>query len=144
MVEQSDQPEFPSSAPLFQGLSPEMIERLRVDGQAKPLVEDQILFEEGDGGEGLYLIVHGTMRVFKRGRLIARRGAGDCLGEMAIIDAGPRTATARAETDCLLLHWPGDTILLAMQESPQLLQNMSHIMANRLHQELYERLKSLR
>ena len=61
---------------------------------------DEFLFEEGDPGECAYIIESGSVEVSldKGGRklIIATLGAGEVLGEMAIIDSSPRTATARA------------------------------------------------
>ena len=61
---------------------------------------DEFLFEEGDAGECAYIIESGSVEVSlgKGGRklVIATLGAGEVLGEMAIIDNFPRTATARA------------------------------------------------
>lgn len=60
----------------------------------------ECLFEEGDQGECAYIIESGSIEVSldKGGRklVIATLGAGEVLGEMAIIDKLPRTATARA------------------------------------------------
>jgi len=61
---------------------------------------DEYLFEEGDHGDCAYIIESGAVEVSldKNGRklVIATLGEGEVLGEMAIIDKLPRTATARA------------------------------------------------
>ena len=61
---------------------------------------DEYIFEEGDPGDCAYIIESGSVEVSldKGGRklVIATLGAGEVLGEMAIIDNHPRTATARA------------------------------------------------
>ena len=61
---------------------------------------DEFLFEEGDPGDCAYIIESGSVEVSldKGGRklVIATLGPGEVLGEMAIIDNFPRTATARA------------------------------------------------
>ncbi len=62
--------------------------------------ENDFLFEEGDVGDCAYIIESGSVElsIDKGGRIlvIATLGEGDVLGEMAIIDKRPRTATARA------------------------------------------------
>ncbi|MDR7035283.1 MULTISPECIES: EAL domain-containing protein [Methylobacterium] len=66
-----------------------------------------ILFEEGEPGAYAYLITSGRIEIFLRrdGREIplAVRGAGEIFGEMAILDSDPRSASARALEDCLLV-----------------------------------------
>jgi EAL domain-containing protein (putative c-di-GMP-specific phosphodiesterase class I) len=65
-----------------------------------------LLFAEGESGEVAYLIRSGSVEIFvsrPHGVLtLATRGPGEIFGEMAIIDAGPRAASARARTDCEL------------------------------------------
>jgi CRP-like cAMP-binding protein len=59
--------------------------------------KNTVLFEEGDVGDSLYLIVQGSVGVRKKGKkdaeLIAVLGANQCVGEMAILSDEPRTAT---------------------------------------------------
>jgi CRP-like cAMP-binding protein len=65
-----------------------------------------LLFTEGESGDVAYLIRSGSVEIFvtrPHGVLtLATRGPGEIFGEMAIIDDGPRAASARARTDCEL------------------------------------------
>ena len=67
----------------------------------------QVIFEEGDAPTTAFLIESGTIAIVTGTShdavALAQLGAGDLLGEMAVIDASPRTATARAVTDCVLV-----------------------------------------
>lgn len=64
-----------------------------------------VIFEEGDAGEDAYLLQSGAVDiVVRRGnadRLIDTLTKGDFFGEMALIDDGPRTASAIASQDCI-------------------------------------------
>jgi diguanylate cyclase len=66
-----------------------------------------IIFEEGDAPTTAFLIESGTIAIVtgaaEEAVTLAELGPGDLLGEMAVIDASPRTATARAATDCVLV-----------------------------------------
>lgn len=66
-----------------------------------------VLFEEGAIGHCAYLILSGRIAIFRRRdggeTVLARRGAGELFGEMAILDALPRSAGVRAEEDCVLV-----------------------------------------
>lgn len=66
-----------------------------------------VLFDEGSIGHCAYLILSGRIAIFRRRdggeTVLARRGAGEIFGEMAILDALPRSAGARAEADCVLV-----------------------------------------
>jgi len=107
---------------------------------------DEFLFEEGDPGECAYIIESGSVEVSldKGGRklVIATLGAGEVLGEMAIIDNCPRTATARAIERTKVTAIPLDYVeqkienadptvrlflLLIMERYRDLLSRLSHV-----------------
>jgi CRP/FNR family cyclic AMP-dependent transcriptional regulator len=59
--------------------------------------------KEGTAGREAFVIIDGTALVKRNGRKVATLGPGAVLGELAILDGGPRTATAIAETPMTLL-----------------------------------------
>lgn len=67
----------------------------------------ELIFAEGDAPNGAYLIESGSVEIttlqFNEPRVLGELGPGMLLGEMAVIDHSPRTATARALTDCRLI-----------------------------------------
>ena len=64
----------------------------------------QCVFREGDFGEELFIIVEGRVRISLRGRILATLKERDYFGEMSLLDGEPRSATAEAEVDTLLLR----------------------------------------
>ena len=107
---------------------------------------DEFLFEEGDPGDCAYIIESGSVEVSldKGGRklVIATLGPGEVLGEMAIIDKFPRTATARAIEHTKVTAIPLDYVeqkienadptvrlflLLIMERYRNLLARFSHV-----------------
>jgi len=66
------------------------------------------LFREGEPGDYMAFILEGRVRIIKknvyfRKKVVAELGVGDILGEIALIDGSPRSATAECETDCVFL-----------------------------------------
>lgn len=61
------------------------------------------LMREGETGNEFYLVIDGRVRVEREGRTVATLGPGQFLGEIALVDHGPRTATAVCDTDCRLM-----------------------------------------
>lgn len=63
----------------------------------------QVIFEEGSTGRELFVVLEGSVNIVRqvesREILIATLGKGEFFGEMAVIDASPRSATAVAATD---------------------------------------------
>ncbi len=58
---------------------------------------------EGEPGDAFYVIVEGTIRIERGDRVIRSMMAGGFLGEIALLDHRPRTATAVCVTACKLL-----------------------------------------
>jgi CRP/FNR family transcriptional regulator, cyclic AMP receptor protein len=61
------------------------------------------IFKEADYGETMYLIVEGQVRIHKGDTTLTTLGEKAYFGEMSILDGEPRSASATAVTDCLLL-----------------------------------------
>jgi Cyclic nucleotide-binding domain len=74
------------------------------------------LVEQGEPGDGLFLLFDGVLLVLRDGRPVTEVGPGAVLGEMALLDGGRRTATLRAVTPCRVAVVPGDQIDRGMLE----------------------------
>jgi CRP-like cAMP-binding protein len=61
------------------------------------------IFEEGDQGDAMYLIVEGTVKVHSGDQVFAELGTSQCFGEMSILDSEPRSASITALTPLTLL-----------------------------------------
>ncbi len=103
-----------SRVPLFAHLNGRALAKL------EPLVDEidvqpgKVLTKEGLAGHEFFIIMDGTVTVSRGGEPLATLGPGDFLGEIALIDGGPRTATATADTGCRLLvlaHREFDSLL---------------------------------
>jgi len=91
------------NVPLFSDLSAKelmSLSRLMDEIDLKP---GTVIIREGNTGGEFFIVLEGTIEVKRKGRRLARLGPGDYLGEIALIDHGPRTATAMVETDARLL-----------------------------------------
>jgi pyruvate,water dikinase len=65
----------------------------------RPFAKGETVIMEGSGGAAFFLIESGDATVSKKGVHQATLGPGDCFGELALIDGGPRSATVTAATD---------------------------------------------
>jgi len=90
-------------APLFAGLARKQLGAIAHIADLIDVPAGTALTHEGRHEGYFFVIVSGTVRIEQGGRLINTLGAGDFLGEIALLDGGPRTASATAETACRLL-----------------------------------------
>lgn len=93
---------------------------------------NQVIFEEGQHGDCMYAIIDGLVEVSANGHPIAIAGPGSIIGEMALIDAGPRSATARAQTACKLVAVDQKRFTFMVQQTPFFAIQVMRIMSERL------------
>jgi NTE family protein len=100
--------DFLGQVPLFAGLEPALREGLSLRAAAVRLRAGDWLFREGEPGEAMYVVRAGRLEVVDEtaGAVIRELGRGDALGELALLTAAPRSASARAAraTDLLVVQ----------------------------------------
>lgn len=84
--------------------SVETLEKLARSSRIVTLEPFEVLFEEGDISDAMYIILSGELLVYKKNKVIARRKASQYIGEMGLIESEPRSATIRAEKKSQLLQ----------------------------------------
>src|SRR5262245_58536591 len=85
------------TVPLLSVLDPAELERLAGLAIELDYADGEALMRQGEPGDRFFLIVSGGVTVERNGRAIARRGPGDHLGEISLLDGRPRTATVVAD-----------------------------------------------
>ena len=91
-----------------------------------------VLFEEGDTGEIMFAIADGHVELTHRGAVIEKIGPGGIVGEMALIDDSPRSATAAAATETRLVRVDREHFMYLVQEHPTFALQVMSVMAERL------------
>ena len=115
--------------PIFSALAADDLEELATIVEERRVDANKDLFREGDPGDAVYVIVKGSMCVFTGGqddgrprRVLSELGPGACIGEMAVLDAAPRSATVRAMERTRTLRVPGEGFKRVMSERPEMSQ----------------------
>lgn len=90
------------------------------------------IFAEGESGDALYLVLDGKVRVHKVDRVIAELGERECFGEMAILDAAPRSATVTAVTPINLLKIAREDFQEIMSEKTEIAEGIIKVLTRRL------------
>lgn len=91
---------FLNESPLFQNLDETERAQILIIGQVRSFAAEQVIFREGDAGDGLYIVVKGAVRISKQSptgeEALAILESHAFFGEMALIDYAPRAADAIA------------------------------------------------
>jgi len=92
----------------------------------------QPLFRTGDPGNIMYVLMNGSAVVAVGGVTVERAEPGAILGELALIEPYPRSATVTAETECQFLPIDAKRFQFLVQQTPNFALHVMKIMADRL------------
>ncbi len=117
-------PKFLSSIRMFDHLNEDDLLGLANVIDELKVPEGHTLFQAGDPGDSLFILTEGQIELFIKdtaGQKIVLTTAetGDMFGELAMLDSGPRTATALALTDSEVLVLDRDDLVLLFQRKPE-------------------------
>ena len=123
--------------PLFERMSPEEREELRGMMSQTTLRRGEVLFNEGDSGDRLYILLTGKVKlghtsVDGRENLLAVLGPGEVVGELTLFDPGPRSTTATAVATTELLALEHNQLMGFIDSHPTLAKDMLRALAVRL------------
>ena len=123
------------TVPLFAGLGNRELERISTLADIIDLPAERTIMSQGERGAEMFVLVEGNARVERDGESLGDRGAGEVLGEIALLDGGPRTAT-------VTLTEPSRLLVLARREFHALMDEFPNV---RLHvlETVASRLRSL-
>src|SRR5215207_3942249 len=124
-------------APLFSGLDDEAAGALESSMEPASLRRGDILFNEGDDGNKLYVVIDGKIKLGRtspdgRENLLAILGPGQMFGELSFFDPGPRSATATAVTDADLKSLGHEALSPVLNAHPDVAHALLNQLAGRL------------
>jgi hypothetical protein len=109
--------------PIFADLSPEDLKLIAEIAREEWYPQNTVIFRQGEDGNMMFVIVEGHLQVLRAvdgiEQVLAQRGVGDFVGEMAIIESAPRSATLCAQTDVRVLAIDGETFKGILRERPE-------------------------
>ena len=105
---------------LFRGLRDRELERISALADIIDLPADRRIMSQGERGAEMFVLVSGTAHIERDGESLGDRGPGEVLGEIALLDGGPRTAT-------VTLTEPSRLLVLARREFQTLLDEFPEV-----------------
>ncbi|MFP2929829.1 cyclic nucleotide-binding domain-containing protein, partial [Pyxidicoccus sp. 3LG] len=105
-----------------------LVERFR----ARDVERDEVIIQDGDETDGLYVVLSGEVEVSKDGHLLTRLKEGDLFGEISLLQKTPATATVAATRHTTLLRLPRADFDMLISSHPQILVLISELSDERL------------
>lgn len=107
--------------------------------------EEHTLFEEGDEGDSLYLLVDGEISIIKSEmEVLSFNEKGYCFGEVALIDDKPRSATIKTVTTTRLLRITRNDFYQALAREPLIGRGMFRVLNNKIRHDLEVQMSAIR
>ena len=125
--------------PIFAGLSATQLRALDGRLAARRFARDQVVFEEGQPAQGLYVVARGAVRIYKsspqgREQVLAIERAGNTVAEIPLFDGGPYPASVSAVEDSDLLFLSRQDFEALCREHPEVPLQVLAAVGRRLRQ----------
>jgi CRP-like cAMP-binding protein len=118
--------------PLLRDCSVEVLDQLADATAEINFSADRPIVQQGQVGNGLYVIVAGGARIVAGSDELARLGPGEFFGELSVIDQQPRSASAFAIGDTICLALASWDLMAVLEREPRLAMNLLRELADRL------------
>ena len=124
-------------AGIFQGVDPDAVAALIADMETVTFPRGTTIFDEGEPGDRLYIIVDGKVKLARhapdgRENLLSVMGPSDMFGELSIFDPGPRTSSAVCVTEVTAATMDSTMLKQWIDEHPEISQQLLRVLARRL------------
>lgn len=100
--------------------------------EAVEIMADRPIFQKGDPGDAMYVIVSGGVRIEDDGHVVATQGEGTVFGEMALLDGKPRSASVIASEETLLLQLPQQEFQELLEDHGAIALGIIRVLSDRL------------
>ncbi len=124
-------------AGIFQGVDPDAVSALIADMETVTFPRGMTIFDEGEPGDRLYIIVSGKVKLARhapdgRENLLSVMGPSDMFGELSIFDPGPRTSSAVCVTEVTAATMDSTMLKAWIDNHPEISQQLLRVLARRL------------
>ncbi|MBE77441.1 MAG: hypothetical protein CMG41_06865 [Candidatus Marinimicrobia bacterium] len=119
---------------LFQNIPGELLSQISQISRAKNYQQNDFIFNEGDSGDSLFIVLSGEISIKKGDKIIAKLDRGASLGEMALLDHETRSADAFASKDSILLKINQDVFYELMEGNSDIMKQIIKLLTSRIRE----------
>ena len=125
---------FMKGVDLFRDISGEEVSHVAQIAEEIEYGSEQTIFDEGDVGDSMFIIVDGAVRIHKGDKELAVLSKGKFVGEMALLDQEPRSASVTSTKETTLLEINGEDFYDLMASRMEIMQGIVKILTQRLRE----------
>ncbi len=144
MLSIAEKAAFLKETELFTDVSEDDLKGVAEVAQEKAFTDGEVIVREGEKGDAVYFIIHGQVSIHKFGVEIIRRGEKECIGEVAVIDDGPRSSSVSSIRNSLLLKISRDDFYQAIEGNAKLLKNVLNIVLAKFRKDVDREVEAVR
>mgnify|MGYP003941832217 CR=1 FL=1 len=120
------------SLPIFKDTPENILADLAPIMQEEEFEQGTLVFREGDIGDCMYIIHRGAVRIHKKDTVLAVLGEKEVFGELSLLDAETRSASATCSADCTLFRIDQEPFYELIDSRPEIARGFIKILCKRL------------
>lgn len=128
--------------PIFRELRDDFLVRLAATMEELSFPAKHTIVKQGEAGRSLYILISGRVQVHIGKRELTKLKTEDCFGEMAVLDAEPRSASVTTLEPCDCLMLTQQQLYEAIEETPSIAVNIIRLLSRRIR-ELNQQINAL-
>ena len=122
------------SVPLFASCSVKELQHVAKAGTELTIPAGTTIIDQGQAGREAFVVMSGSLNVKRNGKKVATLGVGSMVGELSLLDHGPRTASVATETDSNLFVIDARSFAGVLDTVPSLTHKLLASLAGRIRE----------
>ncbi|MDX2135903.1 MAG: ATP-binding protein [Saprospiraceae bacterium] len=117
---------------LFRQVPPEVLSALTARCRVRAYPAGTVVFRKGEPGDALFLILSGAVKIHDGDYAVAAMGHGQCIGEIALVDEGPRSMSVTVTEEATLARVAREDFFAVFEGHPQIMRQLVGLLTGRL------------
>ena len=124
--------QFLKEVSIFADTSEDVIQKIARRLEETFAMKEETIFNKGDNGQALFIIVEGKVRIHDNGHVLGRLEKGEVFGEYSLFDQETRSASVTAEQETTLYKLEQEAFYEVMAENPEVMQGVLRVVIGRM------------
>ena len=123
---------FMKGVDLFKDISGQEVSNIAQIAKEREFSANERIMNHGDNGDSMFIIISGSVKVHIDNKELTTLSKGDCIGEMALLDQEPRSASVTTKEETTLLEIYGEDFYDLMASRMDIMQGIVKVLSRRI------------